>query len=536
MSTISTSVQGLFQSYVPGVVPDKKLVHYWTNAIGKGDKTMADFQNYMSKNNDYLNHIKLTFTDMYYDHLASAGDEVPDSNVLFENMLVINRDKLLTDQDVWNFISGLPAFSAQYSDIIGKLFRPVHEREPTVQELETFLRRFKRDRSYSIDRLRHDIIGGVGIGGDLEGGGGYPLIDLLGASNDGAAFPSSAAGAAAASVPSSGLLGGDGSDLLMQQLDPSSRAGIAGSASGQLSATAPSPAAASAAAAGGGVATITVAKAASITRDFEIIERYERAFQRNMNVREYVLYIDDLRVQHRASADSLGRCIESLYQTQVAHYNSAKEIMHLYLEKYLTEEAFIAQCLPRVHADPEYLDALRRDVIESQEYRERMIGKLQSIYLGLFGEEMEDEDVSYLFERVKRTSLALVADSLTETVAEFKTENDELLQRIFDAFFEVLDREPDGDEQQSYMALIRAQEGRDRASIEDRIAMDLKDSLEYHDILKRKISKSYAKHHRDTLFPSRMYALLQKVLPVKHMADIDAYIDQVVQEGAASAE
>jgi hypothetical protein len=104
------------------------------------------------------------------------------------------------------------------------------------------------------------------------------------------------------------------------------------------------------------------------------------------------------------------------------------------------------------------------------------------------------------------------------------------VQRIFDIFFDVLDREPDIHEQNATFRYIRQHIGEDKVRVNEQIALDLKDSLEYHDVLKRKISKVYTKHCRDVLFPSKMYHVLNKVLPMKHLSSIDTYIEEVVTE------
>ena len=269
---------------------------------------------------------------------------------------------------------------------------------------------------------------------------------------------------------------------------------------------------------------------ANTANDFEIIAEYEHIVQRSMNVREYVLYINDLRVKKQQSSTALSEYIEDLFRTQNGQFNLAKDTMHMYLEKYLTEESFIAQCLPRVHADSSYLKVLRKEIINSQEYKDKMIERLQDIYASLYGEEMGRSDVEFLFERIKVNELALTSDTLTESVASFKVETDELLQHIFDVFFDVLDREPDGVEQLSYMAVVRRMSDTSKESIEEKISVELKESLEYHDILKRKIAKAYAKHNRDTLFPSKMYGLLQKVLPYRLSKSIDNLIERAVQD------
>lgn len=497
---MSQAVAEVYAKYVPNVRADRKLINYWTNAINKGDKTISDFMVYLSKNNDYLNHVKLMFTDMYYDHFASAGEEdVPESNALFESMLSINRDNLLNDQDIWYFITGLSAFGAVYTDIIIKLFKSINDREPIVQEIEDYIRKFRTDRTYNMDLLRQEI-----SRAKEDADGAWDDSD----SDNNFAVPSNM------SMNMNRNMNMNDNDIYNDTSGPSASASASGNGSGN----------------GNGSRPRLIPMDTSTAVDFEIIQKYEEIFGRNMNVREYVLYINDMRQKRRESGTALSDYIEDIYRSQGAHFGVAKDTMHMFLEKYLTEEAFIAQCLPRVHADTNYLTILRKEIIGSQEYKDKMIGKLQDIYSGMYGEEMAVADADFFFERIRANELALTSDTLTERVAEFKVETDELLQSIFDVFFDVVDREPDATEQQGYMAIVRRMSDTSKSSIDERIGVELKESLEFHDILKRKIAKAYAKHNRDTLYPSKLFTILQKILPSRLLSTIDGVIERAVQD------
>jgi hypothetical protein len=469
-SSIDKQIMSLFSTYVPSVPLDKKLINYWSSAIYRGDKSMSDFKVYLCKNNEYLNYIKSRFTDMYYNHLSSNANS-PDVNSLYDNMMLVNRDKLLTVDDLWTFMTGVPAFTTQYTDIVTKVFASVHNRDPSTEEIVYFLTKVKSDQTYTIDKLHQDIKMNLSTSGVTDA---------------------------------------------QQPFHPSGGGGGGGAESSNFDSSREVPPSLSVAQA--------VTPSLSFQDDMEIVELFETITQRNMNVREYILYIADLR-----TAKCKSEYIDDLYAKQTDQFNKVKEMMHLYLERYLTEESFIAQCLPRLYADARYLETLKSEVIESEEYKSMMITKLQGIYQSLYGEPVDQDDVDYLFMRVKQQKLQLLADSLVEMVAEFKAENDEMLQRVFNVFFTVLDREPDAAEQSQYMTFIRNQFSRSSTDIEDQISKELKESLEYHDILKRKIIMVYAKYRQDTLFPSKVYAVLQKVLPAKHFRNVDDYIEQEVQ-------
>jgi hypothetical protein len=265
-----------------------------------------------------------------------------------------------------------------------------------------------------------------------------------------------------------------------------------------------------------------------IAPDLELVDLYEDVFKRPMNVREYILYINDLR----ANRGDTGY-LETMYETQNAYYQNIKEIMYTYLDKYISEEQFLVHYLSKIH-DEHYISFIRNEVIHSKEYAQKMTKKLQTIYRNMYGEAMSQDDVEYLFDRIKAREIGLNDDNLNEKVVQFRDENDDIIQRIFDVFFAVFDREPDTHEQDNAFKFIRQHISDEKTKVDELIAMDLKDSLEYHDVLKRKISKVYTKHSRDILFPSKMYHVLNKVLPMKHLQSIDAHIEQVVTEMLAN--
>lgn len=354
---IKEEVASTFQRYIPSVKADQKLLNYWSNAIVKSDKTMADLYAYMQTNTDYLNYIKLQFIDMFYEHLSAT--EISNAE-LFQQLMDTSQGRLLTADDIWDFIAGTPAFESKYSEIIDKLFVSIYESNPTDQEVDTFLQKFKSDRRYNVDALQLDLerlhissvvhthefdteIGGAYFGG-LGGGDMHGL--------------------------SSAPMHGQDPEAYREEMQ--------------------------------------------LQEDLALVEKYENVFKRNMNVREYIMYIKGLRA-HR---DDEG-FIDEIFHKQILQFNRVKEVMQLYLDKYVTEDQFLGQFLSRINEDG-FVENLRREVIDSHEYEQKMSKRLQAIYLNFFGENMTPTETKYLFDRVKALELELVTDQLNEKVAEFR--------------------------------------------------------------------------------------------------------------------
>jgi hypothetical protein len=473
--SVKELISKTYATYVPNTKPDKKLVTYWSNIIAKGDRSISDFNAYLAKHTDYLNAIKSVFVDMFYEHLSGSMTSGGTYQEMFDAMLAsVSEDKLLTVDDVWAYLSHTHEFTSEYQTIITRMFQSIFGSTPSDAELRLCIDRIREDKHCTIDMVQKDV--------ETFYARGMHKV-------------------AASALVTTGLKKGDGDDDAVAD-------GVVVQGSGGGSAF--------------GAAPPKIPE--GIAPDLELVDQYEEVFKRPMNVREYILYIHDLRA-HRGDLEF----IEGVYQKQSAYYKDIMEIMHVFLDKYISEDQFLAHYLAKIY-DPSYIDTLRSEVINSKEYTQKMTKKLQSLYRNMYGELMSQEDVEYLFERIKAQEVGLNDDSLNERVAEFRVENDDVVQRIFDIFFDVLDREPDIHEQNATFRYIRQHIGEDKVRVNEQIALDLKDSLEYHDVLKRKISKVYTKHCRDVLFPSKMYHVLNKVLPMKHLSSIDTYIEEVVTE------
>jgi hypothetical protein len=458
------TIEELFRKYVPNTEPDRKLVKYWANALAKGDKDMHQFLAYVANHTDYLNHVKYTFIDMYYDHLSTSDDI--DIGKMFDKMIVSrDADVPMTEDDVWAWLCTTDVFERQYTEMIDKMFLTMHDRMPTNTEVQSFISRLKENRAYTVDMMQRDI-----------------------GSPDGSVSQS---GQAAVDE-------GDGTLDEPSETDPISKG--------------------------------TADANSKFRNDLDIVAAYEKTFDRNMNVREYILYIGELR--EAKARDNLEDHIVAMNAAHNHTFAEVKEIMHMYIDSFITENEFIDRYLSRAKTQ-NFLDVLKHEVFDSDEYKAKMMERLKTVYFNMYGEKMTSDDALYMFDVVKKQEVELVSDELNHIVADFKAQNDEVVQQIFDIFFDVFDREPDVVEQSRYLAFMRERKAEatdDNDKVKDDIVLDLKQSLEYNDVLKKKINKAYARFSTDALFPSKVYHVLDKIVPIKHYKDIDQRIEIAVQE------
>jgi hypothetical protein len=451
MSEVKLTIIKTFERYTPGVKVDQKMVKYWDSSISKGDKSLEDFFLYLANSVEYTSHVKTVLTNMYYEHMANCDVDVHD---FFESMLEVNKDKLMSDVDVWNYVASSLQFEQQHRDLVLKLWRLQSDQDPTEREIQSLINLFKEDQTFSI--------------GDLQ-----TIVESR-----------------SKTTPISNTTLDDDDVSIATTPD-----------NVDFSFTAPEI-------------------EENIDNDLEIVQEYEKVFERNMNVREYIHYIKKLRM-HRNDPGYIPR----MYEKHNVSYQQVKEILNVYVDRYLLEDTFINEYIKRLD-EPGFLDALRLETINSSEYEQKMCKKIQGIYQSMFGEKMTMSDTMFLFERAKGAGLELTSDELNEKVAEFRIEHDEITQSIFDMYLEIYDRQPDNNELMKHTMFIRTNGPMSMS----RIVFDMKDSLEFHDVIKKKISKIYSKQTNESIFPSKLYAVLNIILPNKYADDIDNQIEKAIKD------
>jgi hypothetical protein len=120
-------------------------------------------------------------------------------------------------------------------------------------------------------------------------------------------------------------------------------------------------------------------------------------------------------------------------------------------------------------------------------------------------------------------------EDLNRLIADFKKETDEIIQKVFDIYMEVYEREPEDEELNGHVTFMRMSQ--DRNIAEATVKTGLRNALEYHDVLKKRIKKAHVTVHGAQTNPisqSQVFRILEKILAYKDRDDIDSLISQYV--------
>lgn len=257
--------------------------------------------------------------------------------------------------------------------------------------------------------------------------------------------------------------------------------------------------------------------------DEEIVKIYETVVQRNMSAREFLLFASDLsKVQ-----DKVAQCKK--YSKEIdEHFVSVQDIVKRYLEEDLGRDAFISKHVIAAFTTDNYSQILQDEIVMSTEYRTKMTAKIKQLHDKMYGEDMVEDDCTYLFDRVRERKIEISNEDLNIFIAEFKKETDEIVQRVFDIYMEVYEREPEEDELNGHVTFMRMTN--DKIIADSTIKSELRNALEYHDVLKKRIKKVYMTNHSANQNPpqSLVFKILDKILAFKDRDDIDAVISKYV--------
>jgi hypothetical protein len=157
-----------------------------------------------------------------------------------------------------------------------------------------------------------------------------------------------------------------------------------------------------------------------------------------------------------------------------------------------------------------------------------MTAKIKQLHDKMYGEDMVEDDCAYLFDRVRERKIEISNEDLNIFIAEFKKETDEIVQRVFDIYMEVYEREPEEDELNNHVTFMRMT--KDKMIADSTIKSELRNALEYHDVLKKRIKKVYLTNNGSNQNPpqSLVFKILDKILAFRDRDDIDAVISKYV--------
>ena len=246
------------------------------------------------------------------------------------------------------------------------------------------------------------------------------------------------------------------------------------------------------------------ASATMITFQGEFVQAFENVFQRPIFVQEYFKYI-------AKDGDGVNtRSWEQLYSTHCAFFNQLREVFEYYTGKTISEYYYVNRYLFDVDK-PDFFQSIVDEIISSPEYKAGMSKVLTEKYTKLFDIPINDQDLAYTFEIVKKQKLGVIDEKIHNILTILKEETDKLIGRILKVYVRVLERPPDMNEIEQYVGFYRLSSS-SSTDTDEALETILMLTLEFHDSIKKRIKKEhFIKMNRDVL-PSVMFDILNRVI------------------------
>jgi hypothetical protein len=468
---------------------DRKSLSYWISSINDKSKSICEFKTMLSTSDEYKNKLIKQFRNIYVDHI---GFDISD-NVIESFTIHIMEPKFankpVNDKDVFDFIACLPEFIVKYTSIITNTYMLLQKNEINSTVCNFYLDCFKRDQVYTIDKLTDNIIHDVHS----------TTIN--------------------ATAGTSSLLDSTSSITIQETNTDMERYAEFGKLFENTFGMLPENI----------VDWLIVRKKSSdapSTYDTNILDSFERAFKRPMFVQEYFRYTNqsDLVI------------FDSVFQTHHTRYNIMRDIYESYTMVNLTEYGFVKNYLTRSD-EPNFIIDIVSEIIESENYKTCMETMIALKHKSLYDDELDQNDIAYIFTKVKSEKISRTDDRLTSVINNVKNETDLIISHIFTIFIMVYERQPDIYEIDKFVAYYRSANYQSKIPAEldvinkelERILMD---SLEFHDIIKKKVKTIYAQLKSKDILPSIVFQILQCVtaqITILTMSNIDDFIKDSIQ-------
>lgn len=438
---------------------ESKTLTYHVNKVVNDNATFEDFESKLVNGEEYGNSIKKSFRETYIE-LIDFDVSDADVQTFFKGRM--NPNVRVTDGEIRSYITNLSRFDEKYINLINSTYMLLKSGPCNIHTINCYLKFFKINPSYTIEDLTDSILSeiaqqtlrdaGVDADADANADAGANNADADDYLND-------------IRTKFGGLLP-DITDLQTTGAQ-----------------TAPE------------IKTIVLAD-------------FEKAFKRPMFVEEYFKYV---------MGNNYTDVIDwtQVAKAHYANYHSLLEIYEAYTKQRISEYFMVKNFLDIEGLEnTSVFNKIVETITDSTEYKKSMCDVLRAKYRNIYDDDINDEDIAYIFEKVHKLRVSLVDDRLTTILAEFKRETDEIVSNIFRQFSIVVDRDPDINDIEKYSAYYRSgltTDASDYAKINARMEEILMQSLEFHDILKKRIRSLYAEKYNKEIIPSILFNTLQKV-------------------------
>lgn len=231
-----------------------------------------------------------------------------------------------------------------------------------------------------------------------------------------------------------------------------------------------------------------------------LLTEFEEVFQRPMYVQEYFKYCESGKTDWQ---DVLLRHKES--------YNKLREIFEKYTGKSISEYFFIHNYLEKID-NIDFFDNIVNSIINSDDYKVSMYKILSEKYKSMFDENLEENDLEYIFKIVYDQKLDIVNEHIAIILSSLKEETDDIVSNVFKQFAKVLERPPDLYDIEQYIQYYRVRLGQGITTINAQLENILMNTLEFHDIIKKRIKSHYMNISKKEILPSILFDILAKVI------------------------
>lgn len=238
----------------------------------------------------------------------------------------------------------------------------------------------------------------------------------------------------------------------------------------------------------------------NIELNTQYVELFFKTFERPMFVEEYFYYVIKNKIYN----------FEDIHEKYVLNMNTFTNITIEYTNKIPNEYTFVKKYLLFNESnkyDEDFFRSVIDEAVTSIEYENEMKRIVTSKYYAMYNENLENDDILYYFSRIKQLKLNLQDDTVEGQIVKLKTETDLYIRNIFEIYTTVLDRKPDVNEIGTLLSKYRT--SGDSDIVNNYLEIELVKSIEFNEIIKKKIQESFLEKFNKEILPSKLYAIMR---------------------------
>jgi hypothetical protein len=245
----------------------------------------------------------------------------------------------------------------------------------------------------------------------------------------------------------------------------------------------------------------------TIILDVRILEDFYKIFKRPMFVEEYFYYF--------------GKCSEGfsdIYKTYTINYNKFTKITRDYKNSDTSEYAFVKEYIQYIGDNDAFFANIIDNLVNTEEYKIEMKNIITRKYYEIYSESLEKDDLDYYFKMIKELKIHLDSDVIEAETFKLKKETDIYINSIFGTYINIVDRKPDIHEVSIWLTQYR--DMKDTLVVEILLEKELIKSLEFNEIIKKKIQQKYNIEMNADIMPSLLYKEINNVVKQINLSEL----------------